>query len=144
MPPKAVHEAPIDPIELYKIKRQINFLRDAHGDGTSMVTILIPPHDAVHRMRQKLTDELGTASNIKNRVNRQSVEAEITSAIQKLGQFNQTPPNGLCVFCGTIVDKEGKERKLMMDFEPPRPLHQSLYICDRRFHVDPLYDLLDE
>lgn len=143
MPPKARVEAPIDPIELYRIKRQINFLRDAHGDGTSMVTILIPPHDAVHRMRQKLTDELGTASNIKNRVNRQSVEAAITSAIQKLSQFNQTPTNGLCVFCGTIVDKEGKERKLMMDFEPPRPLHQSLYVCDRKFHVEPLYDLLE-
>ena len=143
MPPKARIDAPIDPIELYKIKRKINFLRDAHGDGTSMVTILIPPHDAVHRMRQKLTDELGTASNIKNRVNRQSVEGAITSSIQKLSQYNTTPPNGLCLFCGAILDKEGKEKKLMMDFEPPRPLHQSLYVCDRRFHVEPLYDLLE-
>jgi peptide chain release factor subunit 1 len=143
MPPKARVEAPIDPIELFKIKRTINFLRDAHGDGTSMVTILVPPRDQVHRMRQKLTEELGTASNIKNRVNRQSVEAAITSAIQKLSQFSATPPNGLCVFCGAIIDKEGKERKLMMDFCPPRPLHQSLYICDRRFHVEPLYDLLE-
>jgi peptide chain release factor subunit 1 len=143
MPPKARSETSIDPIELFKIKRTINFLRDSHGDGTSMVTILIPPRDAVHRMRQKLSEELGTASNIKNRVNRQSVEAAITSAIQKLSQFNTTPANGLCVFCGTIIDKEGKERKLMMDFEPPRPLHQSLYICDRRFHVEPLYDLLE-
>jgi peptide chain release factor subunit 1 len=143
MPPKARIEAPIDPIELFKIKRRINFLRDAHGDGTSMVTILIPPRDAVHRMRQKLQEELGTASNIKNRVNRQSVEAAITSAIQKLSQFNTTPANGLCVFCGTIIDNEGKEKKLMMDFQPPRPLNQSLYICDRKFHVEPLYDLLE-
>lgn len=141
MPPKARTEEEIDPIELFKIKRLINYLRDAHGDGTSMVTILIPPGDAVHRMRQKLTDELGTASNIKNRVNRQSVEAAITAAIQKLSQFNQTPPNGLCVFCGTVIE-DGKEKKLMKDFEPFRPLHQSLYICDRRFHVEPLADLL--
>jgi peptide chain release factor subunit 1 len=60
-----------------------------------------------------------------------------------LSQYNTTLTNGLCVFCGAIIDKEGKERKLMMDFEPPRPLHQSLYICDRKFHVDPLYDLLE-
>lgn len=140
---KAVLEAPIDPIELYRLKRKIRFLRDAHGDGTSMVTILIPPHDAIYRMRQKLTDELGTASNIKNRVNRQSVEGAITSAIQKLSQYQTTPNNGLCLFCGTILDSEGKEKKLMMDFEPPRPLTQSLYICDRRFHVDPLNDLLE-
>ena len=108
-----------------------------------MVTILIPPHDQVYRMRQKLTDELGTASNIKNRVNRQSVEAAITSSIQKLSQYNTTPPNGLCLFCGTIIDSDGKEKKLLMDFEPIRPLHHSLYICDRRFHVDSLYDLLE-
>lgn len=143
MPPKARKEAEIDPIELFKLKRTINFLRDAHGDGTSMVTILIPPHDQVYRMRQKLTDELGTASNIKNRVNRQSVEAAITSSIQKLSQYNTTPPNGLCLFCGTIIDSDGKEKKLLMDFEPIRPLHHSLYICDRRFHVDSLYDLLE-
>ncbi|KAH0795689.1 eukaryotic peptide chain release factor subunit 1-2 [Histomonas meleagridis] len=143
MPPKARKEAEIDPIEMYKLKKTINFLRDARGDGTSMVTILIPPHDQVYRMRQKLTDELGTASNIKNRVNRQSVEAAITSSIQKLGQYQTTPPNGLCLFCGTIIDDEGKEKKLMMDFEPVRPLHQSLYICDRRFHVEPLYELLE-
>ena len=87
MPPKARKEDEIDPIELFKIKRLINYLRDAHGDGTSMVTILIPPGDAVHRMRQKLTEELGTASNIKNRVNRQSVESAITSAIQKLSHM---------------------------------------------------------
>ena len=117
MPPKARKEEEIDPIELFKIKRLINYLRDAHGDGTSMVTILIPPTDAVHRMRQKLTEELGTASNIKNRVNRQSVESAITSAIQKLSNFNTTPANGLCVFCGTVMEG-GKEKKLMMDFEP--------------------------
>ena len=143
MTPKSRKEAEIDPIELFKLKRTINFLRDAHGDGTSMVTILIPPHDQVYRMRQKLTDELGTASNIKNRVNRQSVEAAITSSIQKLSQYNTTPPNGLCLFCGTIIDSDGKEKKLLMDFEPIRPLHHSLYICDRRFHVDSLYDLLE-
>jgi peptide chain release factor subunit 1 len=141
MPPKARKEDDIDPIELFKIKRLINYLRDAHGDGTSMVTILIPPGDAVHRMRQKLTEELGTASNIKNRVNRQSVEAAITSSIQKLSLYNQTPKNGLCIFCGT-VNEGGKEKKVMIDFEPFRPLHQSLYVCDRRFHVEPLVDLL--
>jgi len=143
MPPKARREEEIDPIELFKIKRTINMLRDAHGDGTSMVTILIPPHDSIPRMRAKLVDEAGTASNIKNRVNRQSVEAAISSSLAKLNQYNTTPTNGLCLFCGNVVDKLGKEKKLLLDFEPPRPLQQSLYICDRRFHVEPLYDLLE-
>jgi peptide chain release factor subunit 1 len=29
------------------------------------------------------------------------------------------------------------------DFEPPRPLQRPVYLCDRRFYVDPLFDLLD-
>ena len=142
MPPKARKEDEIDPIELFKMKRLLKNLEDSKGDGTSMVTILIPPGAAVFRMRQKLVEELGTASNIKNRVNRQSVETAITSAIQKLSLYNQTPPNGLCIFCGTVLDNEGKEKKLMIDLEPFRPLQQSLYICDRRFHTDPLQGLL--
>ena len=142
-PPKARKEDEIDPIQLFKMKRMLKSLEDSRGDGTSMVTILIPPGDAIFKIRQKLVDELGTASNIKNRVNRQSVEAALTSAIQKLSLYNTTPPNGLCIFCGIVLDSEGKEKKLMADIEPIKPLQQSLYVCDRRFHVDPLKDLLE-
>ena len=39
-----------------------------------------------------LGDEFGTASNIKNRVNRQSVLGAITSAQQRLKLYNRVPP----------------------------------------------------
>ena len=113
--PKARIEKEIDPIQLFKIKRLIKVLRDAHGDGTSMISILIPPHDSIPKMRQKLIDEASTASNIKNRVNRQSVESAITSSLAKLNLYHQTPTNGLCLFCGNIIDKNGKEKKLLLD-----------------------------
>ena len=38
-----------------------------------------------------LGDELGTASNIKSRVNRQSVLGAITSAQQRLKLYNKVP-----------------------------------------------------
>ena len=41
-----------------------------------------------------LTDEYGTASNIKSRVNRLSVLGAITSAQQRLKLYNKIPPNG--------------------------------------------------
>ena len=40
-------------------------------------------------MQKMLGDEFGTASNIKNRVNRQSVLGAITSAQQRLKLYNK-------------------------------------------------------
>ena len=56
-----------------------------------------------------LTQEYGTASNIKSRVNRLSVLAAITSTQQRLKLYNRVPPNGLVLFVGTILTDEGKD-----------------------------------
>jgi hypothetical protein len=63
-----------------------------------------------------LGDEFGTASNIKNRVNRQSVLGAITSAQQRLKLYNKVPPNGLVLYTGTIVTDDGKEKKVCFPF----------------------------
>ena len=41
-----------------------------YSNGTSMISLIIPPKDQVSRVNKMLTDEYGTASNIKSRVNR--------------------------------------------------------------------------
>lgn len=46
------------------------------------------------------------------------------------------PPNGLVVFCGTIVTEEGKDKKVTIDFEPFKPMQRSLYLCDNKFHTE--------
>jgi hypothetical protein len=46
------------------------------------------------------------------------------------------PPNGLVIYCGTIVTDEGKEKKVNIDFEPFRPINTSLYLCDNKFHTE--------
>jgi len=86
---------------------------------------------------------LGTASNIKSRVNRLSVLAAITSTQQRLKLYNRVPPNGLVVYCGTILTDEGKEKKVNFDFEPFKPINTSLYLCDNKFHTEALADLLE-
>ena len=70
-----------------------------------------------------LTQEYGTASNIKSRVNRLSVLAAITSTQQRLKLYNRVPPNGLVLFVGTILTNEGKEKKVSFDFEPHKPIN---------------------
>ena len=77
-------------------------LEAANGNGTSMITLLLPPRFQLSRAAAKLTEELGTASNIKKTANRNSVKEAIVSAQQKLKLYQETPPNGLCVFVGTV------------------------------------------
>lgn len=77
-----------------------------------------------------LTQEYGTASNIKSRVNRLSVLAAITSTQQRLKLYTRVPPNGLVLFVGTILTDEGKERKVSFDFEPHKPINTSVtHLC---------------
>ena len=89
-----------------------------------------------------LADEYGTASNIKSRVNRLSVLGAITSVQHRLKLYTKVPPNGLVVYCGTIVTEEGKEKKVNIDFEPFKPINTSLYLCDNKFHTEALTALL--
>jgi len=130
-------------VEQWKIKRLINSLEAARGNGTSMISLIIPPKDQISRVSKMLGDELGTASNIKSRVNRLSVLGAITSVQQRLKLYNRVPKNGLVIYCGTIVTSEGKEKKVSFDFEPFKPINTSLYLCDNKFHTEALQELLE-
>jgi len=130
-------------IEQWRIRKLIKSLEAARGSGTSMISLIIPPKDSVVQVNKMLAEEVGTASNIKSRVNRLSVLSAITSAQQKLKLFSKTPPNGLVVFVGTIMTDEGKEKKVSIDFEPFKPVNNFLYLCDSRFHTEDLKYLLE-
>lgn len=129
-------------IEIFKVKKLIKNLEAARGNGTSMISLIIPPGDQISRVNKMLSDEYGTASNIKSRVNRLSVLSAITSTQQRLKLYNKCPANGLVIYCGTVITEDGKERKVNIDFEPFRPINTSLYLCDNKFHTENLNDLL--
>nr|2LGT_A Chain A, Eukaryotic peptide chain release factor subunit 1 [Homo sapiens] len=131
-------------VEIWKIKKLIKSLEAARGNGTSMISLIIPPKDQISRVAKMLADEFGTASNIKSRVNRLSVLGAITSVQQRLKLYNKVPPNGLVVYCGTIVTEEGKEKKVNIDFEPFKPINQFMYFCDNKFHTEALTALLSD
>lgn len=103
-----------------------------------MISLIIPPKDQVARIQRMLAEEYGTASNIKSRVNRLSVLGAITSVQGRLKLYNKVPPNGLVVYCGTIMTDEGKEKKVNIDFEPFKAINTSLYLCDNKFHTEAL------
>jgi peptide chain release factor subunit 1 len=60
-------------VEMFKVKKLIKNLTAARGNGTSMISLIVPPGDQISRVNKMLSDEYGTASNIKSRVNRLSV-----------------------------------------------------------------------
>ena len=130
-------------IEQWRIRKLIKSLEAARGSGTSMISLIIRGTDSITDKNKMLGDEIGTASNIKSRVNRLSVLSAITSAQQRLKLYNKTPPNGLVVFAGTITTEDGKEKKVAIDFEPFKPVNTSLYMCDSRFHTEHLNYLLE-
>lgn len=130
-------------VEMWRIKKLIKNLEAARGNGTSMISLIIPPKSQISRITQQLAEEYGTASNIKSRVNRLSVLSAITSTQQKLKLYTKTPENGLVIYCGTVITEEGKEKKVNIDLEPFKPINTSLYMCDNRFHVEALAELLE-
>jgi len=129
-------------IEIFKVKKLIKNLQAAKGNGTSMISLILPPGSQLSQVNKMLSDEYGTASNIKSRVNRLSVLGAITSTQQRLKLYNKCPKNGLVMYCGTVVTDEGKERKVNIDFEPFKPINTSLYLCDNKFHTEDLNELL--
>lgn len=129
-------------IEMFKVKKLIKNLEAARGNGTSMISLIIPPGDQISRVNKMLSDEYGTASNIKSRVNRLSVLSAITSTQQRLKLYSKCPKNGLVIYCGTVITEDGKERKVNIDFEPFKPINTSLYLCDNKFHTEDLNELL--
>nr|POF26591.1 eukaryotic peptide chain release factor subunit 1-3 [Quercus suber] len=130
-------------IEMWKFKKLIKDLEAARGNGTSMISLIMPPRDQISRVTKLLGDEFSTASNIKSRVNKQSVLGAIKSAQQRLKLYNKVPPNGLVLYTGTIVTEAGKEKKVTIDFEPFRPINAFLYLCDDKFHTEVLNELLE-
>lgn len=130
-------------IEQWRIKKLIKSLEAARGNGTSMISLILPPKSQVAQVQKMLADEFGTASNIKNRVNRLSVLSAITSTQQRLKLYTKVPNNGLVLYCGIVITDEGKEKKVSIDFEPFKPINTSLYVCHNKFHTEPLNELLE-
>ncbi len=52
------------------MKKFVLMMINFYSNGTSMISLIIPPRDQIPRIARMLVDEYGTASNIKSRVNR--------------------------------------------------------------------------
>ncbi len=126
----------------HKLKAFVRELKGIRGLHTELVTVYVPEGYELIKIIQHLAQEQGTASNIKDKTNRQNVVDSLERMIRHLRLFKATPPNGLAVFSGNIASMEGKQDIHVWGIEPPLPLNIRMYRCDKVFILEPLEEML--
>merc|ERR1712203_651442 len=121
----------------------IKHLKSADGNGTSMISLIVKAGKKISDIQKQLLNEAGKANNIKDRVNKNSVIKGINTVKERLKLYNTIPPNGLFIYCGEVIAQSGKgEGKIVLNFEPYKPIKTTCYRCDSKFVTEPLEELL--
>ncbi|MGV8168482.1 MAG: peptide chain release factor aRF-1 [Candidatus Nanoarchaeia archaeon] len=136
--------AKMDEKQRYKLKKFIKDLENFKGRGTEMVSVYVPADYDLNKIATHISQEQGTASNIKSKQTRDNVINALEKIIQHLKLYNKTPPNGLVVFAGNVAEREGQQDYQVWSMEPPLPLRQRLYRCDKEFVLEPMREMLSD
>ncbi|MHA2293121.1 MAG: peptide chain release factor aRF-1 [Candidatus Hodarchaeales archaeon] len=132
----------------YKYEKQLTDLqkKESPDGSTCLISLYVPPKKAISSFIQELTEEIGTATNIKSKFTQKNVVSALRNVIGKLRLYkNKSPESGLAIFAGVTADSGHKDYKLeSYVFEPVEPISRKLYVCDNRFHVDHLINHLVE
>ncbi|MEM2916253.1 MAG: peptide chain release factor aRF-1 [Candidatus Woesearchaeota archaeon] len=129
--------------EKFNLKKFIRELESYKAAHTEFVTVYVPAGYDLTKIIQHLVQEQGTASNIKSASTRNNVIDALERMIQHLRVIGRTPPNGIAVFSGNILAREGKSDVRVWSIEPPVPLKMRLYKCEKNFDLDILRDMLE-
>ncbi len=127
----------------FHLKKFIKELEKFRGRHTELVSVYIPQDYDLNKIINHLSQEQGTASNIKSSATRKNVTDALERMIQHLKLFKRTPPNGLVVFSGNVAEREGQQDFKVWSIEPPVPLKTRIYRCDKEFVLDILRDMLE-
>jgi len=128
----------------YDLKKFVKQMEKYRGRHTELVTVYVPAGYDMHKVINHLSEEQGTASNIKSTQTRKNVVDALEKMIHHLRLYTKTPPNGLCAFAGNVAEKEGASDVKVWSVEPPIPLNIRIYRCDKEFVLDTLRDMCEE
>jgi peptide chain release factor subunit 1 len=126
--------------ELEEIVEQLEKIRGRH---TELITVYVPEGYDINAVQRQLEAEKSTAKNIKSTATRKNVIDALEKIIRHLKTLKKTPKNGLALFAGNVSDVEGQQDLKLWDIEPPTPLKNRLYRCDKEFVLDPLKEMLE-
>lgn len=128
----------------YHIKHFIKEVEAVRGRHTELISVYIPAGYEMSGKIQQIQQEQGTATNIKSKSTRDNVIASLEKMVQYLKTFKKTPENGLIAFAGNAAEREGQQDYQVWGLEPPIPLKQNLYRCDKEFVTEPLKEIVDD
>lgn len=134
----------IDQKNKQKLKRFLNELKDIRGRHTELVSVYIPQGYDINKVINQLSQEQGTATNIKDKTTQKHVIDSLERMIRHLRIYKKTPEHGLAVFSGNVEEHgSGKVNIEVWSIEPPEPIKTRLYRCDQTFVLEPLQDQLE-
>jgi peptide chain release factor subunit 1 len=127
----------------HKMKALLKELETYRGRHTELVTVYIPQGYDINKVINQLSQEQGTATNIKSTSTRKNVIDALEKMLQHLKLYPKTPENGLAAFSGNVAEREGQSDVKVWGIEPPMPLNVRVYRCDKEFVLDPLRDMIE-
>ncbi len=127
-----------------RLKKLITELKSYRAPHTEFVSVYVPEGYDLTKIIQHLSEEQGTASNIKSASTRKNVQTALEKMIAHLRGYAKTPPHGLAAFCGNVAAGEGKQDFKAWSIEPPLALNIRIYRCDKIFVTDILEDMMEE
>lgn len=131
--------------EKHRLKHFVRELESHKGRHTELVSVYVPAGYDLNAIINHLQDEQGTAGNIKSKSTRVNVQDALERMIQHLKTVAiKTPANGLVAFAGNVAEREGQSDVQVWSIEPPVPMKQRLYRCDKEFVLEPLQEMLDD
>ena len=133
----------VNAAQRYKLRNFIKHLEEFKGRNTELVTVYVPSGYDINKIVSHLSQEQGTAANIKSKSTQKNVIDALERMIQHLKLYNTTPPNGLAAFSGNVAEREGQSDVEVWSIEPPVPINTRIYRCDKEFHLDILRDLAE-
>lgn len=122
----------------------IKYLERIRGRHTELISVYIPAGFSLDIIRNHLSEERNTASNIKDRNNRKNVITALDKVMNELKLIRQTPKNGLIIFCGNVSDREGEPDIKLWSLEPPERSDIRIYRCDQQFVTPPLKQMFSK
>ena len=130
--------------ERHHLKAFVKRLGSYRGRGTELVSVYVPEGYDLNKVIAQLSQEQGTATNIKSKQTRDNVINALERMIQHLKLFKRTPPNGLAAFSGNVADREGQQDYQVWSYEPPIPLNIRIYRGDKEFIIEPLKEMVED
>ena len=127
----------------YELKKFLKELALYRGRHTELVSVYVPQGYDMNKIINHLSQEQGTATNIKSSATRKNVIDALERMIQHLRLYKKTPEHGLAAFAGNVAEREGQSDLKVWSVEPPVPLKTRIYRCDKEFVLEPLDQILE-